>query len=199
MVFREGDLYPSWFPFVSKGAFVWGASPTECILHLLFEVNFYGCMDLCLQGFGCDNLRDGNFLLCVRHCPQQDVEPLTGRHIELPPKPSAAGKLLKLGRIKAIIDIMVEPLSPTSVRFSYSCTQPTPKLAPSWIVSWVLKSGMGSIFGQMKTVCRAMASGDPISRRRYPIVDRLTAPEYKHVVDDLSGRVEGYLERMRWA
>eukprot|EP00967_Tisochrysis_lutea_P029468 scaffold34470_cov40-Tisochrysis_lutea.AAC.2 len=199
MVFREGDLYPSWFPFVSHGSIVYGASATEVIAHLLFEVNLYGCMDLCLQGFGCDNLRDGNFLLCVRHCSQQDVLPLTGREIELPPKPNATGKLFKLGRIKAIIDIMVEPLSPTSVRFSYSCSQPAPKIAPAWIISWVLKSGMGSIFGRMKAVCRAMASGDPASRKRYPIVDRLSTPEYKYVVDDLSGRVEGYLRRMGWA
>ena len=80
-----------------------------------------------------------------------------------------------------------------------------PKLAPSWIVSWVLKSGMGSIFARMKAVCRDMAQGDDnqkpkgSAKKRYPHVARLSSKEYAHVVNDLTGRVDKYLSRMGWA
>lgn len=196
MCFREGDLYPSWFPFCSGGSFVLAPSATEVILHLVFEVNFYGMTDLCIEGFGCDGLRDGYFLLCVRHCGEEDAHALAGREVALPPKPNNKGKLFKLGRVKAIIDIMVEPLSPTSVRFSYSCTQPTPKMAPSWIISLVMRAGMGDLFSRMKRVCAHMGQGDT---SKYPIVRRLASPSYQHVVKDLTGRVDGYLARMGWA
>lgn len=196
-------------------------SSPQVIIHLVFEIALYGITDVCIQGFGCDrrdanrnlsqplppaadvgsfrarcdNLRDGNFLLCVRHCGKEDARALAGSEVELPPKPSSAGKLFKLGRVKAVIDVMVEPLSPTSVRFSYSCSQPIPKLAPSWIVSMVMKRGMGDIFARMKAACRAMASGDARAAAKYPIVKRIRSPAYAHVIDDIAGRVKGYLNK----
>jgi hypothetical protein len=176
MIWREEGHYSSWFPFCSRsamlGPFVHAA---EIVGHLVFEVAMYGVMDIAIAGFGCHNPRDGLMQLCVRPLEQH------GTSIELPPKPEPSGKVFTLERIRVVIDVLMEPLSPTDVRFCYSMTQPVPRAAPSWITRTILKHGLGTIFSKMEKVALTMARKDPAS----PLVQHVSSVEYAPTADSL--------------
>ena len=73
-------------------------------------------IDLVAHGFACDHLSEGYQLLSVRSVRSKEVPDVT----DYPAHPGQAYKHKPFSmRIALKIDIMMEPLSPTSVRFCY--------------------------------------------------------------------------------
>jgi hypothetical protein len=84
--------------------------------------------------------------------------------IALPPhpakNPNLKSKLFPATRVLPQIDILFEPLSPTSVRFAYVMSQPVPPWMPTWAINFILQNGMAKIFAEMRRVARQMAADD---------------------------------------
>ena len=139
------------FPFITAGRLLVERHPAEVVSHL--EINqFFGMLDLVVEGFACDHLGEGYQLLCIRSVRARDVPDVA----PFPPHPSVAYKHKPLStRIALTISMMFEPISPTSVRFCYQITQPIPDSTPRWLVSFILENGMAKIFKKLKEeVCR---------------------------------------------
>ena len=118
-LWREAHLYPNWFPLITKGAHIEPRHPFEALLHLGIETPFTTA-DLVLNGFGCDAFeRDGGILMCVRSVRQSD---LPGVALPLHPSEVYRSAIFKPTRIKADIDVLFEPLTPTSVRFVFAAS-----------------------------------------------------------------------------
>lgn len=71
---------------------------------------------------------------------------------QLPPHPAERlkGRLFPPTRAVAKIDVLVEPLSESSVRFAFQISQKIPPFLPRWAVQGILQKGMANIFGSMK-------------------------------------------------
>ena len=65
MIWREAALYPEWFPFVTGGKTLGDIHPGDTIVHILVET-FFMSVDMVLWGWACDNLSEGELLMCVR-------------------------------------------------------------------------------------------------------------------------------------
>lgn len=173
MIWREAALYPAWFPFVSGGRMVHEVSEGEIIVHLLIET-FFISVDMVLWGYPSDALAEtGEMLMCVR--------PVTSS-TRLPPgvtypergEGSRSATVFGAFRAKAVIDILVEPLSETSVRFAFQMSDQLPPLLPTWAISYVMQNAMAKIFDRMKEVAATMAIDDPKSEH----VKHVTRPSY---------------------
>jgi hypothetical protein len=81
--------------------------------------------------------------------------------INLPP--IFVRRLLPSARLEAVIDILVEPLSASSVRFAYSLTVPLAPTVPGWVVNFILSEACANIFSSMREQARKMAANDPDS------------------------------------
>jgi len=179
MVWREGGLYSSWFPMISRSSVVHERHHAETVIHLVVQ-SFGQTLDLVLRGYGCDNLlSSGYFLLIVRPARQSEMP----EGVTLPPKPGGLGM-----RVKADIDILVEPLSPTSVRFAYMITQKLPPhlAVPRWMINFVVQHGMGQIFSKMENVARGMAQNSVKSVH----VAHVTRKEYLPTANWIRNRVD---------
>ena len=184
-IWREASLYPTWFPLATGGFMLKERDPANIVAHIEFS-QFFGVMDLVLEGWSCDHTTDGCFLFCVRSVRAKDV-PDVARY---PPHPAKAhpGKPMAV-RILAKIDILFEPLSPTSVRFCFLITQPIPPNTPRWIVTYVLQKGMSQIFRRMRQTAAAMSN----TAKQSPHRAHYERVEYKRVNEYWDDKINSYL------
>lgn len=80
-----------------------------------------------MRGWGCDCLKDGFLLMIVRPVTQADVP----EDVIIPPM-AQHRRLFPSQRVQAEINILVEPLSKSTVRFAYSLTIPLAPKVPLW-------------------------------------------------------------------
>ena len=189
IVWREAQLYGEWFPMISSGTKIHEFSHCELVLQLVADLNFMHC-DLLLHGWGVDNLRDGYFLMCVRPARQAELP-----DIPLPPHPSKAKTAYKLfppTRAIAVIDVLVEPLSDSSVRFAFQLSQKIPTWLPRWAVQSIIHQGMANIFTEMNKAAAGMASNPKSSHAKVA-----TAPEYQPTANWLRGKFDKFLQQQR--
>ena len=173
MIWREASLYPEWFPFVSGGKTLHDPDPREGIINLIVET-FFMSVDMVLWGWACDNLAEsGELLMCVRPVNEKTRLPAG---ISYPPFGGTHGKIFGTFRARAVIDILVEPLSPTSTRFAFVMSDKISALVPSWAINYVVQNAMVNIFAQMNKVATKMYNKDPQSAH-YAFVNR---PAYAH-------------------
>ena len=161
LIWREAELYPTWFPFISGGKQLACLSAGEVFLHILVET-FFMSVDMVLHGWACDNLKhEGNFMLNVR--PVRHGTPLPNG---LPhPKIGGNGATKVFGALRAhaVIDVLLEPLSETSVRFAFQMSDHVPPFMPSWAINYIVMNAMADIFDKMREVAVKMHAGDPNS------------------------------------
>jgi hypothetical protein len=159
LIWREAELYPHWFPFVSGGKMLGELHPSEAVLQLFVDTSFMN-VDIPLWGFACDNISvDSSLLLCVRPV-DGDTKLPTG---VAPPDPTTGRSIKLLGswRALAYIDILVEPTGPRSVRIAFRMMGELPSYAPSWTFNHIVQDGMCNIFREMSKVATRMAADDP--------------------------------------
>ncbi|KAJ1616890.1 hypothetical protein T492DRAFT_850493 [Pavlovales sp. CCMP2436] len=112
-----------------------------------------------MNGWGCDCLsKDGYILLVVRPITQADVP--AGVTV---PERKKLRRLLPSARVEAVIDVLVEPLSASSVRFAYSLTIPLASTVPAWAVNFILSEACANIFSNMREQAKKMAAQSPDS------------------------------------
>ena len=182
-IWREGHLYPLWFPLVSKGVHIAHRHPAEALLHIIMDVPLIFA-DLVLWGVGCDSFeRDGTLLICVKSV-KQSAPPDT----PLPPLQASRG-LKASQRVRADINVLFEPLSPTSVRFAFMFSHKVKAGLPQWLVDFVLQNGMAKIFSAMKRVAVRMAADDADCEH----VAHVNSPQYAPVATWVRSRVDGFL------
>ena len=173
MIWREASLFPLWFPFVTGGKILADVSPSEMVCHILVET-FFMSVDMCLWGWACDNMDEGETLLCVR--PVRSYTKNLPPGVKVPPPGAGATKSTLLGALRAhaVIDILVEPLD-GSVRFAFQMSDTLPPFMPSWAINYVVQNAMVEIFGNMKKIATKMAKKDPSSEH----LQHVNRPEYK--------------------
>jgi hypothetical protein len=156
-VWRAAELYRTWFPMVTESTELREVSEAECFVHMVID-NWFALSDMVMQGWGCDCLNDGYLLMIVRPAGQADMP----EGVMLPPLPKVR-RLFPSLRVLASIDILVEPLSATSVRFAYSLSVPLAPSVPLWAINVILQQSMAQIFGSMREQARRMAADDTSS------------------------------------
>ena len=190
-IFREAQFYPHWFPLMSEGRFVKDIHPFEGVLHSVVDTPLL-LADLVLTGWACDDLqRSGCMLFCVRPAKPSDC-PGT----PLPPHPRethGGRKIFPPTRAHAIIDVLFEPITATSVRFVFQVSlklQPLPMIEK--VVQYVLSKGMANIFANLKVIAQRMGRGDPTC----PHVPHVASAAYAPTADYIRGKVNAFLERL---
>ncbi len=187
-VLREGGLYDAWFPLVTASSTMQSVAPAEVFLHLDFANPPFGFMDMVLNGWGCDNLREGYFLICVRSVRQRDAPAL-----RFPPKPQERNLRVAIAaRIQATINILVDPTAAGSTRCAFQIIQPIPPFVPMWIVEYALTSCMANIFKGMAKVTQAIADGSHASKH----VQLFRSAEYRGIRSWFSERLDRYLSEL---
>ena len=156
-IFREAQFYPHWFP-LSEGRFV-GTSTRLRASSSVVDTPLL-LADLVLTGWACDDLqRSGCMLFCVRPAKPEDCP-----GVPLPPHPRethSGRKIFPPTRAHAIIDVLFEPITPTSVRFVFQVSlklQPLPMIDK--VVQYILSKGMAKIFANLKVIAQR-GRGDP--------------------------------------
>lgn len=185
-IWREASLYKHWFPLMTDSRMLHEASITDVTLHLVADTIF-AYSDLVLRGWGCDNLRDGYMLLCVR--PVRSGQLPAGVPA---PELKKTRKMFPARRVPAVVDVLVEPLSATSVRFAYAASLPIEPLVPHWAINMILQQGMAQIFLRMKDMAKKMAAGDKGSLH----LQRMSEPEHAHVAAWIRERVDPYVHAL---
>ena len=171
MIWREATLYPEWCPFITGGKTLGEVHPGEAVIQLMVETYFMA-VDMVLWGWACDNIDEsGEVLMCVRPITSSTKLPDGVKYPKLD-----AGKSTILGtlRAKAVIDILVEPLSDSSVRFAFQMSDQIADVVPSWGVNYVVQNAMVNVFERMRIAASGMGRCDP-SSKHYRFVNR---PEY---------------------
>jgi len=187
MIWREAQLYKDWFPMMTAGSKLHEFHPAEVAIHLVHSSHIM-LADLVLHGWGVDDLsRSGSFLMCVRPARQKDMPP----EVELPPHPSTrkGGGLFPPTRAIAVIDILVEPLSESSVRFAFQITQKFPRL-PRWAIQILLHKAMANIFGGLQK-----AAVDISTNPASPHAKLAADPCYAETATWLRRRIDPFLQR----
>ena len=188
MIWREVQLYPAWFPFVTKGALLADRAPGEVWLKIFVET-FAMDVQMPLWGFASDHLdsSDGSLLLIVR-----PVRPDTA----LPPNVSmeaSAGKSTRklFGTMVAyaVIDILIEPVSDSACRFAFQMSDTVPPWAPSWMINYVIQHALTNVYDQTRMIAEGMARNDPAC----PHVAHIARPEYAPTKRWLEDKVKKYL------
>jgi len=187
MIWREAQHYKDWFPMMTDGSKLHEFHPAEVAIHLVHSSHIM-LADLVLHGWGVDDLsRSGSFLMCVRPARQKDMPP----EVELPPHPSTrkGGGLFPPTRAIAVIDILVEPLSESSVRFAFQITQKFPRL-PRWAIQILLHKAMANIFGGLQK-----AAVDISTNPASPHAKLAADPGYAETATWLRRRIDPFLQR----
>lgn len=110
---REVELYPSWFPLITGSRVLAELSEVDVVLQLEVDT-WFSYSDIVARGFGCDHLKEGCFLIVVRPVEQEDMP-----EVAFPPF-AYRRRLFPPMRVPTEINVLVEPLSASSVRFAYS-------------------------------------------------------------------------------
>ena len=150
LIWREAELYPHWFPFVSGGKMLGELHPSEAVLQLFVDTSFMN-VDIPLWGWACDNTSvDKSLLFCVRPVDSDTQLPLGVAR----PDPTSGRSIKLLGSWRALahIDILVEPTGPRSVRIAFRMMGELPSYAPSWTFNHIVQDGMCNIFREMSRV-----------------------------------------------
>lgn len=157
-LWRTASLYQHWFPLAARGSTVADLHAAEKVVHLELR-HLFGLADIVASCWCCDNLREGQLLLCMRSVRQADLPA-----IHLPPHPRRAypGKALAV-RVPVCIDILIEPIAASALRFSLQLRQEVPAGTPGWLTKWLCARGMTHLLQQMGRVARAMSAGDASS------------------------------------
>ena len=138
---------------------------------------FFMSVDMLLWGWACDNLDyEGTMLLNVRPIRSKTKLPpgMTHAHTD---ENRGSNKLFGNLRAHAVIDIMLEPLSETSVRFAFQMSDTIPPFFPSWVINYIVQNAMADIFDKMREVAVKMYSQDKSSEH----VQHCTRPQYQHI------------------
>ena len=185
MIWREAALYPCWFPFVTGGQTLAELSHGEVIIHILVET-FFMSVDMVLWGWGCDNLAEsGEFLMCVRPVNSAAAMPAGARYP--PPGGGSSSTLLGALRAKAVIDILVEPLSDNSVRFAFQMSDRIAAFVPMWAINYVVQNAMVNVFDRMRDVAARMAAKDTQCEHYAHVNTRAYAPTKQWIEKRLRG------------
>jgi len=128
-VWKEGDLFKHWFPFVSYSKFFYKESDAEIVFQY-GGTNPLGRSETVLHGWGCNHLVEGIFLILggsVKNWKGKDF-----------PKP---GFMVTRNWVHCL-SILVEPLGANDrgqqeVRNVMICSLDLPKL-PQWFLEWIL-------------------------------------------------------------
>jgi hypothetical protein len=182
-IWRETSLYAHWFPLLTGARELCELSPAETVVHTVMD-NFVAYNDLVMRGYGCDSLRDGFILMVVRPLDSADLPP----GVVVPPM-ARIRRMMPSVRVPAKIDVLVEPLSASSVRFAYALSVPLAPSTPTWVVTMILQHGMAQIFTKMREQAMLMATGDPNSRH----LERLRTPEGARTMAWLTQRIDPYV------
>ena len=190
-IWREAELYPKWFPFVSGGKILANLHPGEVILHILVDT-FFMSVDMCLWGWACDNLDSaGTFMLNVRPVRSHTLLP---SGVKLPRvDQTGASKLFGALRAHAVIDVLLEPLGDNSVRFAFQMSDSVPPFMPSWAINYIVQNAMADIFDKMRDVALKMHSKDASS----PHVQHVRRPAYREVRDWYASKMASAIARLR--
>ena len=183
MIWREAALYPEWFPFVTGGKTLGDIHPGDTIVHILVET-FFMSVDMVLWGWACDNLSEGELLMCVRPVRSSTKRP---PGVPYPPPGGGARRQTVFGALRAhaVIDILVEPLGDRSVRFAFQMSDQLPSFMPSWAINYVVQNAMVDIFRKMSEVATQMAKGDPASKHLQHINRPAYAPTREWIEERL--------------
>jgi len=182
-VWRETSAYNTWFPMVTASAELCEVSEADSILYIEMD-QWFAYNDMAMRGWGCNCLKDGYLLMVVRPVTQADVP----AGVTVPPmKPIR--RLLPSQRVLAEINILVEPLSASSVRFAYSLTVPLAPSSPLWLVNLVLQKGVAEIFASMREQARKMSANDPSSAH----VRKMQTADGKRLASWLGARIDPYV------
>ena len=188
MIWREVELYPLWFPFVTMGRLLLDRSPGEVWLNISVET-FAMDVEMPLWGFASDSLMAGEdgLLLVVRPVRADTA---------LPPGVSYAfnsgGKKRKLfGSLMAyaVIDILVEPLTESSCRFAFQMSDTVPTFVPTWMMNYMVQNAMLRIYDQTQMVATRMARQDPGSEH----VSHINRAEYRPTRTWIEDKVSSFL------
>jgi len=126
--------------------------------------------------------------MCVR-----PARPVEMPEVALPPHPNQThrkGGLFPPTRAVAVIDILVEPLSASSVGFKFQLSQKIPQWLPRWAVQSILHQGIANIFTAMQRTAVAMSS-DPASAHAALARD----PAYQPTANWLRAKFDAFLAR----
>lgn len=182
-VWRETSVYKEWFPLVTASTELCEVSEAESVLHLEMDA-WFAYNDMAMRGWGCDCLKDGYLLMVVRPVTQADVP----AGVTIPPM-EPTRRLFPSTRVVAEINILVEPLSASAVRFAYSLAVPLAPSVPLWVVNVVLQQGVANIFASMREQARRMSAGDPSSAH----LRAMQTPRGRRLASWLADKVDPYV------